>query len=92
MDQILTVPWVAALSVVVVTVLYFILRGSPGEKKKKLPVTLQDPMVKYALPLINKQEISHDTKKFRFGLPSATQILGLPVEDHQIYWEEQFME
>nr|XP_046250891.1 NADH-cytochrome b5 reductase 2-like [Scatophagus argus] len=82
MDQILTVPWVAALSVVVVTVLYFVLRGSPGEKKKKLPVTLQDPMVKYALPLINKQEISHDTKKFRFGLPSATQILGLPVGQH----------
>lgn len=25
------------------------------------------------------QEISHDTKKFRFGLPSAAHILGLPV-------------
>ncbi|XP_070687042.1 NADH-cytochrome b5 reductase 2 [Pempheris klunzingeri] len=71
-----------AVCVVVVTVLYFVLRGSAGEKKKKLPVTLQDPTVKYALPLVDKQEISHDTKKFRFGLPSATHVLGLPVGQH----------
>lgn len=50
-----TLPVVVAVSVVVVTVLYFILRGSAGEKKKKQPVTLQDPMVKYSLPLTHKQ-------------------------------------
>ncbi|XP_030280558.1 NADH-cytochrome b5 reductase 2 [Sparus aurata] len=82
MDQTLTLPVVVAVSVVVVTVLYFILRGSAGEKKKKQPVTLQDPMVKYSLPLTHKQEISHDTKKFRFGLPSGAHILGLPVGQH----------
>ncbi|XP_008303460.1 NADH-cytochrome b5 reductase 2 [Stegastes partitus] len=68
-----------AVSLVVATVLYLLL-GS--EKKKKLPVTLQDPTVKYPLPLIHKQEISHDTKKFRFGLPSGSHILGLPVGQH----------
>jgi len=76
------IPVVAAVSVVAVTVLYFLLRGSAGEKKKKQPVTLQDPTVKYPLQLIEKQEISHDTKKFRFGLPSSAHILGLPVGQH----------
>ncbi|XP_059191469.1 NADH-cytochrome b5 reductase 2 [Centropristis striata] len=82
MDQSLMIPVVGAVAVVVVTVLYFLLAGSAGKKKKKLPVTLQDPAVKYPLPLIHKQEISHDTKKFRFGLPSETHILGLPVGQH----------
>uniref|UniRef100_A0A3P8SI32 NADH-cytochrome b5 reductase n=1 Tax=Amphiprion percula TaxID=161767 RepID=A0A3P8SI32_AMPPE len=67
------------VSLIIATVLYLFL-GS--EKKKKLPVTLQDPTVKYPLPLIHKQEISHDTKKFRFGLPSGNHILGLPVGQH----------
>lgn len=68
------------VSLIIATVLYFLFLGS--EKKKKLPVTLQDPTVKYPLPLIHKQEISHDTKKFRFGLPSGNHILGLPVGQH----------
>lgn len=73
---------VVAVSVLVVSLLYFVLGGSGGGKKKKLPVTLQDPMVKYPLCLVDKQEISHDTKKFRFGLPSQTHILGLPIGQH----------
>ncbi|XP_022053039.1 NADH-cytochrome b5 reductase 2 [Acanthochromis polyacanthus] len=67
------------VSLIIATILYLFL-GS--EKKKKLPVTLQDPTVKYPLPLIHKQEISHDTKKFRFGLLSGNHILGLPVGQH----------
>ncbi|XP_058500534.1 NADH-cytochrome b5 reductase 2 [Solea solea] len=82
MDQNLVIPVVAASSVVVMTLLYFLLRGSSGEKKNKQPVTLQDPMVKYSLPLTHKQEISHDTKKLRFGLPSEAHVLGLPVGQH----------
>ncbi|NXX61528.1 NB5R2 reductase, partial [Scopus umbretta] len=27
-------------------------------------------------------EISHDTKKFQFGLPSPGHVLGLPVGQH----------
>lgn len=44
--------------------------------------TLKDPNEKYLLPLIEKEEISHDTKKYRFGLPSSEHILGLPVGQH----------
>uniref|UniRef100_A0A8D0GCE8 NADH-cytochrome b5 reductase n=1 Tax=Sphenodon punctatus TaxID=8508 RepID=A0A8D0GCE8_SPHPU len=46
------------------------------------PVTLQDPNIKYLLPLIEKEEISHDTKRFRFKLPSPEHILGLPIGQH----------
>lgn len=33
-------------------------------------------------PLIDKREISHNTKIFRFALPSATSCLGLPLGQH----------
>lgn len=64
-----------------------------GQKKKKSPETvttksskqkrtLLDPNEKYYLPLIEKEEISHDTRRFRFGLPSSDHVLGLPVGQH----------
>ncbi|KAF3689203.1 KDEL motif-containing protein 2 Precursor [Channa argus] len=77
----MVIPVVAAVFVLLVTVLYFIFQDSSDDKNEQ-PVTLQDPTLKYSLPLINKQEISHDTKKFRFGLPSGAHILGLPVGQH----------
>lgn len=43
------------------------------EKKCKL---LQDPQAKYLIPLIEKEEISHDTRRFRFGLPTKQHVLG----------------
>lgn len=48
------IPGLVAVFVLVGTVFYFLL-GSSGEKTKKLPVTLQDPTVKYPLPLIRKE-------------------------------------
>lgn len=51
-------------------------------KKKLPPVTLVDPTKKYALPLTNKVEVSHDTRKFRFKLPSDEHVLGLPTGQH----------
>lgn len=50
-------------------------------KKKKL-VTLVDPNIKYALKLIEREEISHDTRRFRFALPSEKHVLGLPTGQH----------
>lgn len=47
--------------------------------KKSDLVTLKDPQTKYPLPLIEKEEISHDTRRFRFGLPSPDHILGEKV-------------
>ena len=46
--------------------------------KKKKPILLVDPTVKYELPLIEKVIISHDTRLYRFGLPIKDHVLGLP--------------
>ncbi|XP_050672699.1 NADH-cytochrome b5 reductase 2 isoform X1 [Leptidea sinapis] len=53
-----------------------------AEQKKKNPVTLVDPNTKYQLPLIEREEISHDTRRFRFGLPTPEHVLGLPIGQH----------
>ncbi|XP_057712133.1 NADH-cytochrome b5 reductase 3-like [Corythoichthys intestinalis] len=50
--------------------------------RRRPAITLQDPSVKYALRLIDKQIVSHDTRKFRFALPSGEHVLGLPVGQH----------
>ena len=34
------------------------------------------------VPLIKKEQLSHDTFLFRFGLPSTNSVLGLPVGKH----------
>lgn len=58
--------------------------GSVPQSKTSTKVlkTLVDANEKYMLPLIEKQEISHDTCRFRFGLPTKDHVLGLPVGQH----------
>uniref|UniRef100_A0A8D0LAY9 NADH-cytochrome b5 reductase n=1 Tax=Sphenodon punctatus TaxID=8508 RepID=A0A8D0LAY9_SPHPU len=51
-------------------------------RKPQPAITLENPDVKYPLRLIDKEEISHDTRKFRFALPSREHILGLPIGQH----------
>lgn len=67
---------VVAVSAVVINFVFF------GGKKKKSPVTLIESDVKYPLKLVDKEIISHDTRRFRFKLPSPDHILGLPVGQH----------
>uniref|UniRef100_A0A2I3MHF5 NADH-cytochrome b5 reductase n=3 Tax=Cercopithecinae TaxID=9528 RepID=A0A2I3MHF5_PAPAN len=45
-------------------------------------ITLESPDIKYSLRLIDREIISHDTRRFRFALPSPQHILGLPVGQH----------
>lgn len=67
---------VAAVAVtVVVTKLFFSRKKSPRKQ-------LQDPEVKYPLRLVDKEILSHDTRRFRFALASPDMILGLPVGQH----------
>ncbi|MBN3305333.1 NB5R2 reductase, partial [Amia calva] len=73
------------ICVFVLTVLYMIFQSvslKNTNKGKKSLITLQDPTAKYSLPLIEKEEINHDTKRFRFGLPSSDHVLGLPIGQH----------
>ncbi|XP_043584778.1 NADH-cytochrome b5 reductase 3 isoform X1 [Bombus pyrosoma] len=53
-----------------------------SDKKKKSPILLVEPVVKYSLPLIKKDILSHDTRKFRFALPTSDHVLGLPIGQH----------
>lgn len=46
------------------------------------PKLLQDPDVKYEVKLIEREEVSHDTRRFRFELPSKNHVLGLPIGQH----------
>lgn len=43
---------------------------------------LQDSEKLYDVPLIEREEVSHDTRRFRFGLSNKDQVLGLPVGKH----------
>jgi len=52
------------------------------QRKKVKKVTLVDPAVKYPLRLLEKVVLSHDTRLFRFALPSTEHCLGLPVGQH----------
>lgn len=45
-------------------------------------LTALEPKKKVALPLIEKITVSHNTRIFRFGLPSPKHKLGLPVGKH----------
>ncbi|ETE72753.1 NADH-cytochrome b5 reductase 2, partial [Ophiophagus hannah] len=66
----------------IVPSMLFLLYKIIGSQRKKDPLTLQDPNIKYPLSLIEKEDISHDTRRFRFALPSPKHILGLPIGQH----------
>ncbi|BFZ15927.1 hypothetical protein BsWGS_18967 [Bradybaena similaris] len=51
-------------------------------RKRKPSVTLKDPTLKYPLKLVDKEVISHDTRRFRLALPSPDHVLGLAVGQH----------
>ncbi|KAG7187971.1 hypothetical protein KM043_013927 [Ampulex compressa] len=82
-NRLMIVTTVAAVGAIVLVGLAIKLCKTWSSSKKRKPlVLLQDPVVKYSLPLVKKEEISHDTRKFRFGLPSDEHVLGLPVGQH----------
>ncbi|CAI4223561.1 unnamed protein product [Auanema sp. JU1783] len=70
----------AAVVVVSSVALYFFFKKSSCCSKRA--VTLLDETEKYSLKLIEKVNVSHDTRKFKFALPSKHHILGLPVGQH----------
>ncbi|CAH1126316.1 unnamed protein product [Ceutorhynchus assimilis] len=80
-------PIVLGVGIVVVSLViykFYIAKdaSSKGKSSKAKKVLLEDPQAKYALPLIEKTIISHDTRNFRFALPSKEHVLGLPVGQH----------
>ncbi|XP_010632699.1 NADH-cytochrome b5 reductase 3 [Fukomys damarensis] len=51
-------------------------------QRSRPAITLESPDIKYPLRLVDKEVISHDTRRFRFALPSPQHILGLPIGQH----------
>ena len=45
-------------------------------------MALVDPNIKYPFELVFKEELTHDTRRLRFALPSAQHVLGLPIGQH----------
>ncbi|CAB3360041.1 Hypothetical predicted protein [Cloeon dipterum] len=74
------VPILLGLAVVAVTVV--VVNFLLCRKKKSVKKTLLDLNTKYPLKLIEKEDINHDTKRFRFELPSEEHVLGLPIGQH----------
>ena len=46
--------------------------------------TLLDPQTKYPLKLVERHVISHDTRRFRFALPSSQHILGMNNRNNNV--------
>jgi len=74
----------AAVATAVILIVFFKKNRCCQKKKKpnKGPITLEDSTKKYSLKLISKMNVSKDTRRFRFVLPSEKHILGLPVGQH----------
>ncbi|KAK7576282.1 hypothetical protein V9T40_012568 [Parthenolecanium corni] len=70
------------ISLVVIVPTGYILYLTLQKKKPKYSRTLKDPDVKIPLALMEKEIINHDTRRFRFKLPSENHILGLPIGKH----------
>ncbi len=76
---------IGGITVLLTVVLYRVFLSKTKEDKEgksstsAVKKTLADSTEKYHLPLIEKEEITHDTRRFRFGLPSDEHVLGLPV-------------
>ncbi|XP_006888034.1 PREDICTED: NADH-cytochrome b5 reductase 1-like [Elephantulus edwardii] len=72
----------ASLGVGLLTLLGLALGSYLFRRSCRPQVTLLDPNEKYLLRLLDKTTVSHNTRRFRFALPTAHHILGLPVGKH----------
>lgn len=76
---------VCTLSTLVVGVVLFMWFKKSKTAKQ---VLLKDPEIKYKVPLIAKENINWNTRRFRFGLPTERHVLGVNPGQH-IYLSAQ---
>ena len=53
-----------------------------GQLRAARPVLLGAPGVKFEVPLLEREHVSHDVRRLRFGLPTPDHALGLPLGRH----------
>lgn len=97
LQQLLNSPWLKEnghlifLSVAVLLgahILYTMSRSTGISSKASAPPTdvpFLDATIFQTLPLAEKRQITHNTIRLRFALPSPTQRLGLPIGQHIIF-------
>lgn len=85
----LTIAVLGGLGVICFSIFYLLKNKGASEsghtkssKRKNVIISLKNPDTKYKFPLTHKENISHDTRLFRFQLPSPKHVLGLPVGQH----------
>jgi len=71
---------VISVAIVLLTIVFFAMRSGPAAKKRPTAKFLDKS--RQTLTLGERINISHDTVRFRFVLPDATPVLGLPVGKH----------
>ncbi|CAF4982357.1 unnamed protein product, partial [Rotaria sp. Silwood1] len=76
-------------SISILSIVIFILyknknqwNNAEEDKRQNVIITLKNPDIKYKFPLVYKENLSHDTCRFRFQLPSSKHVLGLPIGQH----------
>lgn len=79
-DHLRTLPILVGVGVIAVSAI--IAKLVLDSKKKVKKVALVNPNEKYPLKLVEKVVLSHDTRMFRFELPSPDHCLGLPIGQH----------
>lgn len=67
----------ACVTVLLIAVSQIVLTTSPS---KRSSILSSEEYRQF--PLISKREVSHNTRVFRFGLPTETDVLGLPLGRH----------
>ena len=56
--------------------------SSLNNSHKNEKIALTDSNVKQSFNLVSKEILTHDTRRFRFALPSNEHTFGLPVGNH----------
>lgn len=82
MDSSNRIPVFIGLSVVAATAVFVVLRKYFSSISDDKTPTALDPTRKIAFEMIEKEAISHDTRRFRFALQTPNHVLGLPVGKH----------
>ncbi|CAF1547464.1 unnamed protein product, partial [Didymodactylos carnosus] len=74
---------ITLLSILVGYVFYFRSKRQEGNGDQRTSIiTLKNSEIKHTLPLLHKENVSHDTRRFRFQLPSCDHVLGLSPGQH----------
>lgn len=81
-DNTATIAAIVVMAIGLLLIIFGLRNKSQGDdSKKENPIALDKDNYQ-PFPLIDIKVISHDVKRFRFGLPSPQHRLGLPIGQH----------